>query len=135
MRQGFDQFSVSVNVSAYQLQNCSFLDHVKDALTSTGLEAKYLHLELTESVMIHESLKITEMMKKLMRLGVNISIDDFGTGYSSLSYLKNSPIDRLKIDRSFIQNLDKNSPDYLAVCSCNYNDGQWTRTTSPSRRN
>lgn len=70
---------------------------------------------MTESVMIDRSLTTVEMLRELMEMGIHISIDDFGTGYSSLSYLKHFPIHTLKIDRSFIQNLNKQSPDLAIV--------------------
>ena len=74
-----------------------------------------LHLELTESAMLNHSLQTINMMHKLSDIGVNISIDDFGTGYSSLAYLKNLPIHKLKIDRSFIQQLKRENADYAIV--------------------
>lgn len=112
---GFGKMSASVNVSAYQLDSLRFVQNVKEALDQSGLQPEYLHLELTESVMIDQSEKTVEMMRELKRMGVKISIDDFGTGYSSLSYLKHLPIHALKIDRSFIQNLDHYSPDLPIV--------------------
>jgi diguanylate cyclase (GGDEF)-like protein/PAS domain S-box-containing protein len=114
-KQGFENISASINVSAYQLQNNRFIDNIKQALEHSGLEPRYLHLELTESVMIDKSLKTVDMLRELMEMGVNISIDDFGTGYSSLSYLKHFPVHSLKIDRSFIQNLNRHSPDLAIV--------------------
>lgn len=112
---GLGNMSASVNVSAYQLDSSQFVRNVKEALEQSGLEAKYLHLELTESVMIDQSGKTVEMMRELKKMGVKISIDDFGTGYSSLSYLKHLPIHSLKIDRSFISNLDHQSPNLAIV--------------------
>ncbi|MBS4177424.1 putative bifunctional diguanylate cyclase/phosphodiesterase [Lederbergia citrea] len=112
---GFDDLSVSVNVSAYQFKNKRFTEEVKTALAYSGLEAKYLHLELTESAMLNHTLETIGTMRTLGDLGVNFSIDDFGTGYSSLSYLKHLPIHRLKIDRSFIQQFRKDSPDFAIV--------------------
>ncbi|MBM7717414.1 diguanylate cyclase (GGDEF)-like protein/PAS domain S-box-containing protein [Bacillus thermophilus] len=114
-RDGFEHISVSVNVSAHQLQNNRFIDNIKQALDESALAPRYLHLELTESVMIDRSLTTVEMLRELMEMGIHISIDDFGTGYSSLSYLKHFPIHTLKIDRSFIQNLNKQSPDLAIV--------------------
>src|SRR5690606_37874876 len=112
---GMPHLCVSVNVSAHQLQNNRFIDEVKSALEYSGLEARYLYLELTESAMLKYASDTIEMMRKLGELGVNISIDDFGTGYSSLSYLKNLPIHHLKIDRSFIQCFRMDSPDFAIV--------------------
>lgn len=114
-KKGYEQLSVSVNVSAYQFKNKRFIEEVKNALALSGLDAKCLHLELTESAMLNHSLETMNTMEALRDLGVNISIDDFGTGYSSLSYLKHLPIHRLKIDRSFIQQFKTDSPDFAIV--------------------
>lgn len=113
--EGLPLFSVSVNVSAYQFQNRRFVEEVKNALAYSGLSPRYLQLELTETVMLNHSSQTIETMNALRRLGVRISIDDFGTGYSTLSYLKHLPIDVLKIDRSFIMQLEPHSPDYAIV--------------------
>ncbi|MBS4218031.1 EAL domain-containing protein [Bacillus sp. FJAT-49711] len=112
---GMKSLSVSVNVSAFQFQNRHFIDEVKSTLVYSGLEAKYLHLELTESAMLNHTMEAINTMHILNELGVNISIDDFGTGYSSLSYLKQLPIHRLKIDRSFINHITTDSPEYAIV--------------------
>ena len=84
---------------------------VADALAESGLEPKYLELELTESLVMQDVDRAIETMKALRALGVRLSIDDFGTGYSWLSDLKRFPIDRLKIDRSFIQDLPEDEDD------------------------
>jgi diguanylate cyclase (GGDEF)-like protein/PAS domain S-box-containing protein len=102
---GFDHLSVSVNVSGRQLQNLDFIYEVKEALETAGLHPRHLHLELTETIMIENVQHSLNIMKELKALGVKLSIDDFGTGYSALSYIKDLPIDILKIDQTFIQNL------------------------------
>ncbi|MBS4198662.1 EAL domain-containing protein [Bacillus sp. FJAT-49732] len=112
---GIEHLSVSVNVSAFQFQNKHFIEEVKKALDYSGLEAKFLHLELTESAMLNHTMEAINTMQILNELGVNISIDDFGTGYSSLSYLKQLPIHRLKIDRSFINHFKTDSREYAIV--------------------
>ncbi|MCI3923714.1 EAL domain-containing protein [Paenibacillus sp. TRM 82003] len=94
-------FRVAVNVSASQLFREEFVPSVIAILRETGLEAKYLELEITESVMV-DGAKSIAILEKLKRIGVCISIDDFGAGYSSLQYLQNLPVDKLKIDRSFL---------------------------------
>lgn len=114
---GLTDSSISINVSAYQFQNRWFIEDVKNALAYSGLDPKYLHLELTETVMLNHSLSTIKIMQSLADIGVKISIDDFGTGYSSFSYLKDLPIHILKIDRSFIQNLDVDTPDFAIVKS------------------
>ncbi|WP_258535728.1 EAL domain-containing protein [Bacillus sp. 03113] len=112
---GLGMLSIGVNVSAFQFQEPGFIDQVKKILNETHLEAKYLTLELTESTMVQNIEYNISVMKALQELGVKVAIDDFGTGYSSLSYLKNLPIDILKIDRSFIQNLHIDPSDMAIV--------------------
>ncbi|MBP3040522.1 EAL domain-containing protein, partial [Bacillaceae bacterium Marseille-Q3522] len=112
---GLGDFVISVNVSATQFQQTNFIDIVKGALLESGLKPEYLILELTESVMLWDMQYSMQVMRSLQDMGVKVSIDDFGTGYSSLSYLKNLPINSLKIDRSFIENLEGNSSDIAIV--------------------
>jgi EAL domain-containing protein (putative c-di-GMP-specific phosphodiesterase class I) len=94
--------SVAVNVSAVQLHSDRLVQDVQQALVRTGLTPQRLELELTESALIGGEATVRPMLEQLRALGVRLAIDDFGTGYSSLSYLQRLPIDRLKIDRSFI---------------------------------
>jgi diguanylate cyclase (GGDEF)-like protein/PAS domain S-box-containing protein len=115
--EGLTDASISINVSASQFQNRWFIEDVKNALAYSDLDPKYLHLELTETVMLNDSIKTIDTMHALRNIGVKISIDDFGTGYSSLSYLRHLPIHILKIDKSFIQNLDVQTPDFAIVKS------------------
>ncbi|MDR4887091.1 EAL domain-containing protein [Fredinandcohnia sp. QZ13] len=112
---GYDYLTISVNVSADQFQQISFIDVVKEVLEATGLPPQFLTLELTEGVMLRNISHSVIVMKELQKLGVKVSIDDFGTGYSSLSYLKDLPINTLKIDRSFINNLKVNTTDIAIV--------------------
>lgn len=112
---GLKDLTVSVNVSANQFQQAKFVREVKRALADSGLEPQYLTLELTESTMLRNIEHSIEVMTSLRRLGVRVSIDDFGTGYSSLSYLKDLPINTLKIDRSFINNLKIDTSDIAIV--------------------
>ena len=101
---GFAAIPVSVNVSAAQFLRGELVANVNRVLQETGLEGRYLELELTESLLMDKEV-VGSALSGLRALGVKITIDDFGTGYSSLSYLKRYPIDRLKIDRSFIDDL------------------------------
>ena len=94
--------TISVNLSAKQFAQPDLIDQVKKILEDTGLAAKYVKLEITESVVMKNAEIATAMLMQLCALGVNLSIDDFGTGYSSLSYLHRFPVTTLKIDRSFI---------------------------------
>ncbi|WP_189893904.1 aminotransferase class I/II-fold pyridoxal phosphate-dependent enzyme [Streptomyces xantholiticus] len=96
---------VNVNVSARQFRDPGFLDEVRRTLDSAGLEPGSLTLELTESVLMRRDEQIQAVMRILKNLGVNIAIDDFGTGFSSLSYLREFPIDVLKVDKSFIDDI------------------------------
>jgi EAL domain-containing protein (putative c-di-GMP-specific phosphodiesterase class I) len=79
---------------------------VKNALDETGLKPNRLELEITESVLLRDEAKVQEVLHKLRKLGVQIALDDFGTAYASLSYLRSFPFDKIKIDRSFIRDLD-----------------------------
>jgi diguanylate cyclase (GGDEF)-like protein len=96
------RFSISVNVSAKQLEQDRIVDDVKVALLTSGFDPNLLILELTETALMHDVNEATARLWRLKRLGVRLAIDDFGTGYSSLSYLRKFPIDILKIDRSFV---------------------------------
>ncbi len=107
---GFAALPISVNVSAVQFRRGDLVADVKRVLEETGLEGRYLELELTESLLMDKEV-VGEALAGLRALGVKITIDDFGTGYSSLSYLKRYPIDKLKIDRSFIDDLGTDADD------------------------
>ena len=104
-------FSVSVNLSARQFLGRDLVEQVKQALKETGLEARYLELEITEGVAMHSAENTLRTLTELKALGVRISIDDFGTGYSSLAYLKRFPIDTLKIDQSFVRDIGSATQD------------------------
>jgi diguanylate cyclase (GGDEF)-like protein len=95
----------SVNISARQFEDAGFIEAVKRSLSDYGLRGTDLELEITESVLMRDTERTQHTFEELRALGVRIAIDDFGTGYSSLAYLKRFPIDTLKIDRSFIENV------------------------------
>jgi EAL domain-containing protein (putative c-di-GMP-specific phosphodiesterase class I) len=97
--------TMSVNVSPRQLHDPQFVSIVSDALTASGIPAEQLWLEVTESVMITEATQALSALRRLNSLGVRIAIDDFGTGYSSLSLLQKFPIQCVKIDRAFVQDI------------------------------
>jgi len=120
---GLPPIAISVNVSARQFRENHIVAAVAEALAESGLEPKYLELELTESLVMQDVERAIETMKELRGLGVRLSIDDFGTGYSSLSALKRFPVERLKIDRSFIQDLPEDEDD-CAVASAVISLGQ-----------
>lgn len=106
---------VAVNLSAKQFQNDDLIQTVTDALANSGLDADCLELELTESMLMHDTERVKQVIGKLNEMGIKTSIDDFGTGYSSLSYLKHLPLNALKIDRSFIMDVDTNQDDQSIV--------------------
>ena len=112
--QGYPLFSMSVNLSARQFEQNNLFALVTNVLSEVGLSPEYLHLELTENLIIKNKDLTLKTMKELKGLGIKIAIDDFGTGYSSLGYLKSLPIDTLKIDKSFIQDVT-NDDDNAAI--------------------
>jgi diguanylate cyclase (GGDEF)-like protein len=101
--------TMSVNLSSQQFSQSNLVEQVKDILLETGLEARHLKLEITETVLMDNSKSAAVRLKQLQDLGIKLCIDDFGTGYSSLSYLQRFPVDTLKIDRSFISQLTTES--------------------------
>jgi diguanylate cyclase len=108
---GLPPMCVAVNISSAELRAPGFASEVRAILTQTGLDPRYLELELTESVLIEDSRSAAEVLKELKEIGVLLALDDFGTGYSSLSYLKRFPIDELKIDQSFVRDLTTDADD------------------------
>lgn len=106
---------VSVNCSAAQFRQGNLMRDIHQALLAACLEPKYLELELTESILINDNDEVMDTIRELNALGVQLSIDDFGTGYSSLSYLKRLQVDKLKIDKSFIQNVLTDPKDAAIV--------------------
>lgn len=102
---GIAPIRVAVNLSARQLSQSDFVDVLQEVLAATGMEACYLELEITESMIMHNVEAVISVLNKINAMGVQLSLDDFGTGYSSLAYLQQFPINRLKIDRSFIQDI------------------------------
>ncbi len=107
---GFPPIRVAVNLSAQQISQQNLVTMIKDILQETGLKPEYLELELTENIVISH-LEVMRTINALKELGVTIAVDDFGTGYSSLSYLKKLPLDRLKIDGSFIKQIHQDKDD------------------------
>jgi len=108
---GLPPFVVAVNVSARQFKDRNLVDKVRRALQESGLAPHCLELELTESLIMQDLQQAVATMRELQAMGVQLSIDDFGTGYSSLSALKNFPITRLKLDRSFVRDLPAREGD------------------------
>lgn len=114
-QQGVPFLRVAVNVSPMQFRHPNFFDVVRAALEENSLDATYLEIELTEATLMTNAEKSVVMLEQLSQLGIVVAIDDFGTGYSCMSYLQRFPIDELKIDRSFIRDLDFNPNDVSIV--------------------
>ncbi|WP_198673116.1 PAS-domain containing protein [Simplicispira lacusdiani] len=110
------ELTVSVNLSAVQLRNPQLPEQIADALRTHGLPASALTLEVTESVAMQDPLASVRRLEQIRALGVRLAMDDFGTGYSSLAYLQRLPLDYLKLDRTFVQNLES-SPGDAAICT------------------
>ncbi len=106
---------VAVNISPRQFMNGDLVNTIKNALEQSNLDASHLEVEITEGVLMDERSGVTTALFELHELGVSIAIDDFGTGYSSLSYLKRYPIDTLKIDQSFVRDINSDSGDAALV--------------------
>jgi len=111
---GLSDLAVSVNLSAMQFRRFSVIEMVAGVLGRSGLPPHLLELELTESILLQHVESTLDTVQQLKRLGVRLSIDDFGTGYSSLSYLKRFAVDRLKIDQSFMRDVNTD-PDNAAI--------------------
>ena len=112
---GWTDLTISVNVSPVQFKRGSVQDSVAQALADSGLPSANLELELTESLLIQDSLALIESLAKLRRMGVRFAIDDFGTGYSNLAYLKRFEVERLKIDQTFVRRLTDDIQDQAIV--------------------
>jgi diguanylate cyclase (GGDEF)-like protein len=108
---GLPRLHVAVNLSARQFKQPNLVDVVSQTLADSGLESRYLELEITESIAMEHAEETLARLNELKAMGVSISMDDFGTGHSSLSYLKRFPIDTLKIDQSFVQDVLLDSQD------------------------
>jgi len=120
---GLPPVPIAVNVSAVEFRDKGFVECVREILAETGLEARYLGLELTEGVLMDDAESTAAVLQELKTMGVHLAVDDFGTGYSSLSYLRQFPIDVLKIDQSFIHQISAD-PDDSSIVSAIINMGK-----------
>ncbi|MEH2338841.1 putative bifunctional diguanylate cyclase/phosphodiesterase [Nostoc sp.] len=111
---GFTPIRISVNLSARQFEQANLVEVVSEILEESGLQPSYLELEVTESFLMSDIERSVKTLKQLRELGIWLALDDFGTGYSSLNYLKRFPVNMLKIDQSFVQDVISN-PDSAAV--------------------
>ncbi len=160
--QGFDVPHLAINISPAQFNHSNFVDSIISALELTGINPSSVMLEITENLIIKDVNEVIEKMRLLKQRGIRFSIDDFGTGYSSLAYLQRMPIDQLKVDRSFVQDITDNENDaaivnaiiamagslkldiiaegvetpeqvdYLVGCGCNAFQGYWFSRPLPS---
>lgn len=110
---GYEKLPLAVNVSIKQLEAPDFPEKLKAIIEETGIETKYLEIEITESILPENYDEVTKVIEAIKSFGIKISIDDFGTGYSSLARLKEMAINKLKIDRAFINSLDENDSNDL----------------------
>ncbi len=115
-QQALNPIRVAVNIAHRQFNSGSLMLDVKRALTKSGLEARYLELELTEGILAKNSNSAIKTLNDLKKMGIQLSIDDFGTGYSSFAYLKRFPLNALKVDRCFVKDIAQNKDD-AAICS------------------
>jgi diguanylate cyclase (GGDEF)-like protein/PAS domain S-box-containing protein len=113
---GMTEYTVAVNLSARQFRDSNLVSMIRKTLRETGLDPRCLELEITESMLMDDIEQAIAILTELKSLGVTIAIDDFGTGYSSLSYLTRLPVDKLKVDRSFVSNLPE-SPRHTAIAT------------------
>jgi EAL domain-containing protein (putative c-di-GMP-specific phosphodiesterase class I) len=114
-KRGIRDLVMAVNISGVQFQQRDLVESISEALEQAGLDARFLELEITEGVVMENAPEAIVMLEQLHQMGVGLSIDDFGTGYSSLNYLKRFPIDKLKIDQSFIRDLSVDADDAAIV--------------------
>ncbi|MGK7889668.1 MAG: EAL domain-containing protein, partial [Leptolyngbyaceae cyanobacterium] len=112
---GHPPLIISVNLSGRQFTQPDLVQNIKTILDQTGLEGKYLKLELTESILMDDVDAVIDTLNQMKQLDLQVSIDDFGTGYSSLSYLHRFPINTLKVDRSFVMHIDEMGEDHAIV--------------------
>jgi EAL domain-containing protein (putative c-di-GMP-specific phosphodiesterase class I) len=113
---GLSPVSIAINVASQQLRQSTFVDTIHKILQETGLNAKFLEIEVTENVML-SSIDIVQTLQKIRALGVKVALDDFGTGNSSLTFLRKTAIDKLKIDRSFVVNIESDRNDEILIKS------------------
>jgi EAL domain-containing protein (putative c-di-GMP-specific phosphodiesterase class I) len=110
-KEGLPPICISVNLSPRQFADTDLVPYIREILAGTGMAPNLLELEITESIVMHNTEKTIQKLMELKAMGVRIAIDDFGTGYSSLSQLKKFPVDTLKVDRSFIREISLHEED------------------------
>ena len=115
--QGYGPYSVSVNLSGVQLEHGDIIQQVRQVLDETAIAPEMLELEITESTIMRDPQRVIDILNELKAMGVKLAVDDFGTGYSSLNYLKRFPIDTLKIDATFVQDVQTDADDRAIIKS------------------
>jgi diguanylate cyclase len=113
--------SLAVNLSPRQLREASLLENIAQVLNETGFDPNLLELEITEGILLDQGFATENAIRRLREMGIKIVLDDFGSGYSGLGYLRRFPIDRLKIDRSFVADIEKDLPLTSAVIQLGQN--------------
>ncbi|WP_083774937.1 putative bifunctional diguanylate cyclase/phosphodiesterase [Neptuniibacter caesariensis] len=113
---GLPPIKVCVNLSTRQFDDPALISHIEEAIETSGLDPRWLELEITESMLMRDMSTAIDILNSIKQKGISLAIDDFGTGYSSLSYLKKMPVDLLKIDRSFLQDIPSDR-DNMAITS------------------
>jgi len=124
VKSGWPSMVMAVNCSSVQFTKSNVIEDINEALSLSGLDPRYLEIELTESLLLQDGEKGIQIIEDMKALGIKVSIDDFGTGFSSLSYLKRLPVDKLKIDKSFVDELAVGSGDaaiVLAIITLSHN--------------
>lgn len=114
-QQGYEVPRLAINLSAKQFRQKNLADNIASILAETGVDSRHIGIEITESMLVQNIDEVVDTLLRLSNLGLEISIDDFGTGYSSLSYLKRFPIDKLKIDKSFVDDIATHKDDAAIV--------------------
>jgi diguanylate cyclase (GGDEF)-like protein len=115
LQAGYDMGRIAVNVSPVELRSNGFIDGVREILNDTGLNPRHLEIEMTESVLMQDTETTMKVLRGLKDLGIQLAVDDFGIGFSSLSYLRRFPIDTLKIDQSFVQDIEDDVEESVIV--------------------
>jgi EAL domain-containing protein (putative c-di-GMP-specific phosphodiesterase class I) len=110
-KQGIPQMRIAVNISGYQLQQVDFIKRLEQIVAGTGMPFDLLEVEITESVIMQNSEYAIKVLNEIQNKGIHISVDDFGTGYSSLAHLKRFSVNTLKIDKSFVRDIEFNQTD------------------------
>jgi len=119
LEENFSELSISVNVSIPQFRQENFVDNIISTMTQHNIKPSKLELEITENILMDEPQIIIDALTKLKSQGISIALDDFGTGFSSLSYLQKLPLDRLKVDRAFVTDIDKEGQSVIAATIIN----------------